>query len=68
MAPDASTMKKPAAAATTLKRSATQQPAKGILTIPAAQSTRKRRRWRTRKRAKEKRRSHLKMMKKSCPS
>ena len=67
MAPDASTMKKPAAAATTLKRSATQQPAKGILKIPAAQSTRKRR-WRTRKRAKEKRRSHLKMMKKSCPS
>ena len=42
MAPDASTMKKPAAAATTLKRSATQQPAKGILKIPAAQSTRKR--------------------------
>ena len=37
MAPAASTMKKPAAAATTLKR-----PAKGILKRPAAQSTKKR--------------------------
>ena len=49
MAPAASTMKKPAAAAaaaaacaTTLKRPATAQPAKGILKRPAAQSTRKR--------------------------
>ena len=43
MAPAASTMKKPAAAAaTTLKRSATQQPAKEILKRPAVQGTRKR--------------------------